>query len=635
VRLFVERGGSVPAGSPVASTSGASVSPVIRASRRGAGARNQTTLAGVALVVGGVVAGSAAWVLKPEPPPEPRPVIRSVHLLPEGQAVPVARPGVAISPDGRRFAYMALNGGIHLRAMDTLDAAIITGMEGQPGNHVVFSPDGQSVVYWARDQLRRIAVTGGGSVALADLPGQAPFGISRSTDDTILYAANGSIWRVSENGGEPERLITTQGEHPQRLPYGDWILYARQTGDSIGSVEAVSPSSGEQRTLLTGATDVRYLPTGHLVYAFRGVLYAVPFDAERLAITGRAVPVIEGVRLTATGLAHFDVSDTGTLVYMPGPARQGEEFALAVADRSGQVTRIDNGSIGPYVTVRASLDGKQLAIDSDDGNEASIWIYDLGSTSAMRRLTFTGRNGFPVWSPDGERVAFQSDRDGNASIYVQRVDGTGGAQRLTTAGDGEAHIPESWSPNGQHLSFSVVKGSAFALWMLSLEDGTAAPFGNVQSIEPIGSVFSPDGKWIAYHSLPAEASALTTVSGVFVEPFPATGARYQAPKVLRDFHPVWSPEGTELNYLGSAVSGQLATVQVATVSGVTFGPPASLPFVMTAGRLSGVPRAFDVLPDGRFVGLVAGSAATEADTAPQIRIVVNWFEELKRLVPTH
>ena len=124
---------------------------------------------------------------------------------------------------------------------------------------------------------------------------------------------------------------------------------------------------------------------------------------------------------------------------------------------------------------------------------------------------------------------------------------------------------------------------------------------------------------------------------MFVEPFPATGARYQAPKVYRDFHPVWSPDGAELFYIGSTVAEQLAATRVSMQSGVTFGSPELAPFVLTAGRLGSATRAFDVLPDGRFVGLVADSADDDIPLAAgrEIRLVVNWFEELTRLVPTN
>jgi Tol biopolymer transport system component len=289
--------------------------------------------------------------------------------------------------------------------------------------------------------------------------------------------------------------------------------------------------------------------------------------------------------------------------------------------------------------VRASRDGARLAIGSDDGKQALVSILELAGTSAMRRLTFVGQNRFPIWSPDGQRVAFQSDREGDSGIFVQRADGNGPAERLTKA-TGEVHIPESWSPDGRYMSFSVFKGVTVSLWVLSMADGKATRYGGVESTEPIGSVFSPDGQWIAYSTTPTAAgnSGFSSSRGVYIQPFPATGAYYQVPKRQPpqfDFHPVWGPKGTVLFYVPTALSGQLAAVTVTRQPGVVFGTLAMLPARVTAGRLSTETRAYDILPDGRFVGLVG---ASEADPAPvassgQLRVVLNWFEELKQRVP--
>ncbi len=65
-----------------------------------------------------------------------------------------------------------------------------------------------------------------------------------------------------------------------------------------------------------------------------------------------------------------------------------------------------------------------------------MWIYDLSGASAPRRLTFGGKNRFPIWSADGERVAFQSDREGDLGIFWQRADGTDAGGASDEAGSG-------------------------------------------------------------------------------------------------------------------------------------------------------------------------------------------------------
>jgi len=589
-------------------------------------------------LIAAVVVGVAAWVTRS---PEPRLVIRAAHALPEGRAFRnVGRNGIAISPDGQRLVYNA-TGGLYLRTLDALHDRVIAGTEEGLANPV-FSPDGQAVAYWQNGQLRRIAVAGGGSVVLA--AASNPLGMSWGWNGTILYAQSDGIWQVADSGGEPKLLIKDEASeqlyNPQRLPNSDWVLFSSYDTTAVGEarVEAASSTTGERRLLRAASGSGRYVSTGHLLYASEGVLYAVPFDPDRLEATGGPVSIVEGVRM-AFGVpsAWFDVSDTGSLLYAPGLARErGADFSIALADRAGTVTTV--GSLrGPYAHTRVSRDGRRLAIDSDDGQEANVWVYELTGTSAIRRLTFGGRNRFPVWSPDGEQVAFQSDREGVPAIFVQRADGTGGVTRLTMPDDGDAHIPESWSPDGKYLSFSTLTGSTYSVWILSVEDGTTTRFGDAESADPTGSVFSPDGRWVAYHARPLGVENGAPDSGVFVEPFPATGTggRNQAPRVSFDFQPTWSPTNMELFYVPTTASGQLASVRVTNESGLSFGNPDLLPFALTAGRLGGGTRAWDALPDGRFVGLVAGSGdEVSADRPGEVRLVINWFEELKRLVPT-
>ena len=119
-------------------------------------------------------------------------------------------------------------------------------------------------------------------------------------------------------------------------------------------------------------------------------------------------------------------------------------------------------------------------------------------TSALQRLTIKGRNRYPVWSHDGQRVAFQSDVEGDAGIFWQRADGAGAAERLTRAPRDASQVPESFSADGKYLLFSEQKGGNYVLHTLSMDDKKSAPFGNVNSVEPIGATFSPDGHWVAY-----------------------------------------------------------------------------------------------------------------------------------------
>jgi serine/threonine-protein kinase len=596
---------------------------------------------GAAAVATAIAAGVAVWYLKPG---EPREVVRLVHALPEGRAFRNAgRVILAVSPDGRSVLYNA-TGGLYLRTIDSVEDRLIPGTE-EPLTTPTFSPDGQSIAFVQQNQLKRMPLSGGGATMLA--PAENPLGISWEKDGTILFALPDGIWQVSENGGEPRRVLASQENgfyiDATRLPAGDWILATffrpNATLSRGNDLVVVSPSTGEQRTLRSGASAGRYLATGHLIYSVDGVLYAVRFDPDRAAVVGAAVPVVQGVRrITGFGsnLVQYGVSSSGTLVFVPGPVGSNSrgQFAIVESDRNGTLkpTRVQPGQ---YVHVRATRDGARLAIDTDDGKAADIWIHEMAGDTALRRLTLVGRNRLPVWAPDGVRVAFQSDREGDLGIFVQRADGTGEVQRLTKAGKGEEHVPESWSPDGRIMSFSVLKNSAYSLWTVSVVDRKPVLFADLQSTEPPGSAFSTDGRWLAYHARPVGVSNPTSqTAGVFVRPFPAAGATaYQTPKVVLDFQPVWSTDGAELFYIPSVASGRIAAVQVTRGTGLTFGSPESLPFSLTAEQLSGSIRAFDVLPGGRFIGPgTIGDQSQRLATTAEIRVVVNWLEEVKRLV---
>jgi eukaryotic-like serine/threonine-protein kinase len=584
----------------------------------------------------------AAWTVFRRTTAAPS-VARFMITLPQGKTLQnTARQNLAISPDGSRIVY-ASDGRLFSRAIADFDAREIAS---PAAADPVFSPDGRSVAFYSQvdNTIKRVSVDGGTPVTLC--PVGVPFGVTWDASGVVVgQLVGGVILRCPSSGGPPERLVTVKdGEQaygPQILPGTDLVLFtvAPMSEDpdrwEKANIVLQSLSSGTRIPVISGGSDGRYLPTGHLLYAIGGTVFARSFNPSAPSRIGEPVPVIEGVARPlqgTTGVAHFVISKNGTALYVPGPASgRSAERSLGRADRSGAAERLAVPN-GLYTQVRASKDGKLLAVESEDSKERMISILPLDGTSAMRRLTFGGNNRSPVWSPDGSRLAFQSDREGDLGIFTQRIDGTGTVDRLTRPSKDEAHIPESWSPDGKTLLLSVKQGNRYSLLSLSIANGKTEPVPGVSSIEPIDSVFSPDGRWMTYHVGSGERGPN---NGVYVQPFPPTGARYQAPRVSGDFHPVWTLDGSTLVYVPSAASQQLAIVQVMTERGVTFARPTMAPAAATGLVISSFPRAYDILPDGRFVGLIApGGVNSPVLPGNQIRVVLNFFEELKRLVPT-
>jgi Tol biopolymer transport system component len=560
-----------------------------------------------------------------------------------------ARQVVAISQDGTQIAYVAENR-LYRRSIGELEVQSIPGVEADVRpRQPVFSPDGHSLAFYslADGTLKRIPARGGTPVTIA--PARTPSGMNWSAEGIVFADASNGIWRVSPNGGTPEQLVRVEGgqqvSRPHMLPGGTAILFTLaqtagpETWDSA-QVVVQSLATGERKTIIERGTDARFLASGHIVYAVSGSLLAVGFDPRTRAVIGVPAPVLVGVRRddgVGYSTAQFWVSETGSLVYIPGPATTSSNLSeLVLADRNGAAVPLKLPA-AKYAHPRVSRDGARIAVAIPERDEANIWVYDLAGTSAIRRLTLEGRNAYPVWSADGQRIAFQSDREGDLGIFWQRADGGGAPERLTKPSGGASHMPESWSFDGKYLLFTERKRAAsYALFTLSLADKTVTPFGDVQSAEPTSAAFSPNGRWVTYASTAQAGGAADPNRGIFIQPFPATGARYPVPKTRIDFHPAWSADGQEVMYV-SAAAQPFVTVTVRTDPSVTFGVPTELPStVPRPGVVSTDTRGYDVLPDGRILSLSPVVDRDDGGTTlnPEIRVVVNWFEELKRLVPT-
>ena len=592
-----------------------------------------------AAFVGGAIAGTSIWRVTPT---SPLPVTRFEMALDQGQQFPASaasRRLIALSPDGSQLAYVA-NSQIYMRSLSRLEPRPLPATQDSRGiQNPVFSPDGQSIAFYSVGDraLKRVAVSGGAVVTLCST--SAINGLTWTSDGILFSVYRQGVMRVNPIGGNPETLIdAAEGPtivQPQLLPGGRAVLYT--VADEGGVLDFDQSrivvqvlSTGERKTLIEGGTDAWYVPTGHILYARGGVLWAVPFDLAGLEVTGGAVSIIEGVArgIGAVGLAtaQYSVSDSGSLAYIPGPATaSGGERTLVSIDPQGTLQPLKRQP-GAYQSVRVSPDGSRLAVVLDNGKDVSIWIDDVTGESSMRRLTFEGRNRFPVWSADGQRVAFQSDRGGDLGIWWQMADGSRPAERLTTAERRTAHIPESWVPNEQAFSFSLVGSSGdVSLWIFSTPMKKAEPVQGLRSSAAFDSAISPDGRWLAY-TLRAPGTA-----GVYVQPIPPTGAKYQV--AASGHHPLWSPDGQRLLYFPGAE--RLTAARVTTRPAFTISQPEPVPGGMTSTTSSETGRNHDFAPDGRLFAVFLPSQLESGPTMQRISVVVNWTEELKRLVPAN
>ena len=608
---------------------GGSQTAVPVAAGKGIQARGRHSLVAnaVALVLVALVTGLAVWNLKPSPSPL-GPIIRTLINLPPGQQLAGLDrgPAVALSPDGTQLAYVARQGStqqLYLRAMDSLEAKPIPGTE--EAVNPFFSPDGQSIGFFAGGKLKKVSVSGGAALTLGDAA--QPLGASWGGQGKIAFAsAVGVLQQVPDVGGTPQPLTRFEnGEASQRwpefLPGSKAVLFAGGTSplNFINAQVAVqSVGTGERRNLIQGGTHPRYAPSGHLVYAQRGTLMAVQFDPQRQEVKGSVVPVVDGVlQSPSSGAAQYSFSATGSLVYVSGGV-QSAQSRLVWVNRNGAEQPV----VAPahaYLNPRLSSDGRRVAVTITE-QESQVWLYDL-SRETLTRLTFEGNsNTGPVWTPDGKRIAFNSTKGGPGNIFWQLADGSGGLERLTTSEHN--HVPMSWSPDGQLLAFIEINPTTgYDIWVLRLSDHKAQPFLRTPFNESVPR-FSPDGHWLAY------VSDESVRWEIYVQPYPGPGGKWQI-STEGGTEPVWNPNGRELFYRNG---NKMMAVDIATQPSFAAGKPRML-FEGQYQQTSATSPYYDVSPDGqRFLMLKSSEQAQAAPT--QINVVLNWFEELKRKVPT-
>ena len=580
-----------------------------------------------ALVVVGALAAAAAWKLKPA---EPRQVMRFAHHLNAASFTRQGRPVAAISRDGRRLAFVA-DSRVYLWNLDESDSRPIPGTDDENPSSPFFSLDGQWVGYWSSDgSLQKIRLTGGTPVVLTKAGN--PLGVSWGPDDRILYALNDGIWRVSGNGGTAEHLVKTEkGERihaPQMLPDGNTLLFAATSEDGSegwdkAKLVALRLDRGERKILRTGAADPRYLSSGHIVYVFESTLFALPFDLNSLEVRGGPVPVVPEVRRAVgadIGIAQYAVSDSGTLVYVKG--RANDQVSLALADRSGMFKPLPAPSDNVYHP-RFNHDESRIAVYRLDGATTSnVWIYEVAQ-SQWRQLTFNGGDR-PLWTPDGRAITYRV----GTSLWQIPSDFSGAAAQLPGTDVAGNMGPFDWSSDGEVLLYGSPEG------LHAFRPKAAAAKADIKDTlvmkPPEGATlitrasFSPDSRWMVYTVPNADGSH------AYVSPFPTGVGGHR--KIMNESaaSPIWSRDGREIfvNTLGT-----LQVLGIKTQPAPDWTNPIRL-FTMQGVVAPGAGSTnWDITRDAKQILMIVPKSAQTGTANQELQIVLNWNEELKRLVP--
>jgi Tol biopolymer transport system component len=576
-----------------------------------------------------------------------RPVERAlmrldVDLGPDVSLASLYGTAAIISPDGTRLVFVS-QGRLFTRRLDQPNTIELAGTQG--AYEPFFSPDGQWVAFFSPGKLQKISVDGGSAITLCSANNAR--GGSWGEDGNIISGLSnvGGLSRIPSAGGPPTLVADLQSgdfshSWPQILAGGKAVLFtAWPTGGAsfdTANIDVITLADHRTKTLVRGGTFGRYLPSGHLIYANRGTLFAVPFDVNRLEVHGTPSPVLDQVAYNAAeGSAQLDFSQTGTLIYRSGGA-SGGLLTVGWLDGAGKAQPL-LAKPGTYGRPSMSPDGQRLAVEVTEGSGTDIWVYDW-QRDTMTRLTFTGTALDPVWSPDGRYIAFRTVGEG---MSVTRSDGSGKPQPLTQSKS--TQYPWSFTPDGKRLSFiessrpndssiNQASGGAYHLWTVPLESDSAGlragkPETFLQTpADARAPSFSADGRWMAYSS--DESGTFQ----VYVRAFPDKGGKWQISN-NGGTYPMWSRNGHELFF--EALDNHVMVAAYA-VKGDSF--VADKPRVWSGKQVGGVANAarnIDLAPDGRrIVALMPVETAEGQKAQSHVTFIMNFFDEVRRRTAT-
>jgi serine/threonine-protein kinase len=308
---------------------------------------------------------------------------------------------------------------------------------------------------------------------------------------------------VPSVGGNPvsiTELATGEDSHrwPQVLPSGKLVLFTVSTVlinfDEAG-IAILSLKDRLKIVLEHTGMYPRYLASGHLVYVTTGTFFAVPFDPNRLEVTGPATRLEEVSYDTPRGFAQADFSPTGIAAFRTDGIEV--QSILQWLDGGGKTEPL---GLEParHNMPRLSPDGNRLAYVVIQGSNSDLWISDWQRGIKTRLAKgFVAQN--PVWSSDGRFVVFTSA----GGLFSIRADGAGAPQQLTR--DKNRQLANSFTPDGKRLVFTeLISGARGEIRILPVEIGASEmragePLSFVKTSSQLGSAaVSPDGKWLAY-----------------------------------------------------------------------------------------------------------------------------------------
>jgi len=542
---------------------------------------------------------------------EPKSIIRFGVTPPAGSDFPSLGEGggVALSPDGGSLAFVAIGADgrsfLWLRALDSDQPRKLEGTEGAA--YPFWSPDSRSLAFFSGGKMKRMTIPDGAAQTICDAA--VGRGGTWAPSGVIIFApgSNSGLWRVNAGGGQPAQITAASGDGyshrwPVFLPDGNHFLFIQQNQNP--NEEGVYASSLDDprvmKRVVASRGSIAFAPPDELLYVRDGVLVRQRFNPASLQVEGDPQSIADGmVYYIDRAYVPVTASANGVIAY-----RRHATLNMRIAwfDRKGN--RI--GTVwdpGEYEGTSLSPDGTRLAFGHFDPEEGLNHIWICGTADGVpRRFTFARGNQYsPVWSADGTRVVYSDDHSGVETLTEKLA--SGGDEQPLMPRPESSHYAHSWSPDGQTLLYrSENSQTGLDMQMLTMRgaDVSSAQYIATNADESQAQ-FSPDGRYVAYAS--SESGGIE----VYVQPFPATGAKWQVSTGGGE-QPRWRSDGEELFYLSA--DKRLMAVPLRKGASFDAGTPQPLfATTMSVGYL-GVSQAYDVTRDGSKFVIAASDPAT-------------------------
>jgi Tol biopolymer transport system component len=567
----------------------------------------------VAAVLAAVVGAlSAAAFLRPAKA-QPTPVVQLTIGPPYNSAS-----WPRLSPDGRQVVFGTLFEGrpvFWIRPLDSLQGRALANTSAL--ETPFWSPDARQLAFFADDKLKTIDVESGRVEVLTEA-GRPSHGGDWNQSGIVLFSTNTGLDRINADGTHRQHVTTLDAskaeyQHgwPQFLPDGRRFLFVvRSNREDLSGVYVGSLDSPVRTRLMPAYSRVAYSPSGHLLFVRRGTLMAQAFDQKAEALKGEPYALIGSIKYHVSSDAAFDVSPNGILIYRLSEGLVATRLVLL--DRRGRELQVISPE-GYYRQPRFSPDATYVAVEKaePDVPNPDIWIFDTVRRSSLRFTSNEAPDTHPVWSPDGSRVIFSSKRGPYYDVYQKAINGS--EEERTFFVSPHDKLVEDWSRNGRWIVATVPRNG---LWLFDVAARSYSQIRTSTALNGMQAEFAPDSKYVAYTADDSGSAE------VYVEPLPATGARWQVSSA-GGAEPHWRADGRELMYVSA--DGWLMSVAVHSSGSFSVDAPRRM-FRIAIPDLVGADDV-TISPDGEHI--VVNSLVSDA-TVPPIHVVVNWPALLKR-----